>query len=117
MILTSAGRRWKTSAREVLGVAGQDGLRAPGALDQLVPRVEPVVGIQPRLVVALQAVLHGGGKLAGHQDSGFRAHLGFICRRCGVCRHDVLTSNSGAQLGTVYATSSSDSDASGTATT
>ena len=61
---------------EVLGVARQDGLGATRALDELVARVEPVVGIEPRVVVALQSSLHGGGQLPGHKNGLFRAHLG-----------------------------------------
>ena len=38
-------------------------------------RVEPVVGIQARLVVALQAILHGDRKLARDEDSRFRGHV------------------------------------------
>ncbi len=38
---------------EVLRVTGEDGMSAPGALDKLVTRVEPIVGIQARVVVAL----------------------------------------------------------------
>jgi hypothetical protein len=51
----------------------EDGLRAPGALDELITGVEPVVGIQARVVVALQAILHGNGKLACDEYSRFHA--------------------------------------------
>ena len=76
MIRTSGGQPLDDVGAEVLGVARQDGLGAPRALDQLVARVQPVVGIEPRVVVALQTSLHGGGQLAGHKNGLFRAHLG-----------------------------------------
>jgi hypothetical protein len=41
---------------------------AARVFDELVVRVEPIVRIQARVVIATQTSLHGIGKLAGDED-------------------------------------------------
>ena len=63
--LDLGGQTLENVGGEMLGVAGKDRLRTVGALDELVTRVEAVVGIQPRLVVALQPVFYGPWEACG----------------------------------------------------
>ena len=53
---------------EMLRVTGKDCLSAARAFDELVVRVEPVIRVQARVVIATQTSLHGIGKLAGDED-------------------------------------------------
>ena len=85
------GQTLENVGGEMLRVAWQDGLRAPGVFDELVTRVEAVVGIQAGLVVALQAIFHGDGKLACDE-------VQWVSGSCSSLRFDPLI-EFGRQLG------------------
>jgi hypothetical protein len=53
---------------EMLRVTRKDRVGAARVFDELVVRVEPIVRIQARVVIATQTSLHGIGKLAGDED-------------------------------------------------
>ena len=79
MILTSAavaGRRRPRSVR-----CDRAGWPGPGSSDQLVLRVEPVVRVEPGVVVAAQTVLDLRQLSAGHQTTGFTLMAGCSCQK------------------------------------
>ena len=63
---SGVGRERRTGLVET--ATGQDRLGAARAFDELVVRVEPIVRIQARIVIATQTSLHDIGKLAGDED-------------------------------------------------
>ena len=62
---------------EVLGVTRQDPLDPTGMANQFVRRIKAIVGIEPGLVIALQALFDPGRQLTGDQNDWFDAHVGF----------------------------------------
>ena len=67
----AVGKPSDNVGRHGFGVTGQDGVGAFRPGDDLILGIELVVGVEPGFVVALEALFHGVGQLAGDQDDGF----------------------------------------------
>ena len=79
----------------MFGVTRQDGLRARGPFDQLVLRVEPVVRVEPGVVVALEAASTTSGSLRVTRTTGFT----LISLSSLRVRSPIESLNSGGQTG------------------